>query len=312
MQMKRAKNDVPTTNRNLAIPALLLANLALGCGPWLVRLARIDGGVGPIASGFWRLALAFPILILAARREGQGEAGAPRSAVAIALLSGLFFAADLGLWHIGILHTRLANATLLGNVTAVLFPVYGFIVMRALPSNRQTLALALAIAGAGLLFGRSYELAGTNLLGDALCVSAGLCYTGYLVAADRARPALGPLTTLTWSVAAGTPALLAAAMLAGDAIWPRDWTALILMTLGSQLIGQGLIMYAVARSTPLLVGVMLLIQPIVGALIGSVAFGETLTIVDAIGGLAVAAAVLLIRQPPARLPGGQKAVSSAP
>ena len=38
----------------LAFPALLLGNIALAFGPWLVRLAD----VGPVAAGFWRLALA--------------------------------------------------------------------------------------------------------------------------------------------------------------------------------------------------------------------------------------------------------------
>jgi drug/metabolite transporter (DMT)-like permease len=244
------------------------------------------------------------------RRQGD-DARASRAMIAMALLSGLFFAADLALWHAGILRTRLANATLLGNVTAILFPLYGFIAMRTLPSRRQALALGLAVAGAMVLFGRSYELSGRNLFGDALCIGAGLCYTSYLIAADRARPAMGPLTTLTWSVAGGVPVLLVVAILAGDAIWPRDWTALILMMLGSQIIGQGLIMYAVVRVPPLLVGLMLLIQPVVAALIGWIVYGEALTLVDLGGGIAIAGAVLLIRgSPRRRLPAEHKAVSS--
>jgi drug/metabolite transporter (DMT)-like permease len=305
-------NETPHQRGDLAIPALVVANIALACGPWLVRLARVDGGVGPIASGFWRLALALPVLLIATRYERRHGGGrAPRAMVALALLSGLFFAADLALWHAGILRTRLANATLLGNVTAILFPLYGFIAMRALPSRRQALALLLALAGAIVLFGRSYELSSRHLVGDMLCISAGLCYTSYLIAADRARPTMGPLTTLTWSVIGGVPVLLVAAIVAGDAIWPRDWTALILMSLGSQIVGQGLIMYAVARVAPLLVGLMLLIQPVVAALIGWVIYGEALTIVDLVGGVAIAGAVLLIRgSPRRRLPGEPKAVSS--
>ena len=42
----------------LAFAALLIGNLALACGPFLVR----HSGVGPIAAGFWRLALALPFL----------------------------------------------------------------------------------------------------------------------------------------------------------------------------------------------------------------------------------------------------------
>ena len=40
----------------LGFPALLLGNVALAFGPWLVRLSD----VGPVAVGFWRLLLALP------------------------------------------------------------------------------------------------------------------------------------------------------------------------------------------------------------------------------------------------------------
>lgn len=292
-----------------ALPALVLANVALALGPWLVRLAKVDGGVGPLGSGFWRLTLALPLLAVAARME-RGPRPVNRSTlIGIALLAGLFFAADLGAWHAGILHTRLANATLLGNVTAILFPVYGFVVARRLPDRRQSAALGLALVGAVLLLGRSYELSARNLTGDLLCIGAGLCYTAYLVAADRARIALGPLTTLAWSVVASSPALLVAAWAFGDTIWPRDWTALILMSLGSQIVGQGLILYAVTRVSPLVVGLMLLLQPIVAATIGWVVYGEALTLFDYVGGVAIALAVLMVRQSSRPLPGPKKGVN---
>jgi hypothetical protein len=48
---------------------LILANLFLAAGPWLVRLAD----VGPVAAGFWRLALAVPFLAWMAWRQGGGR-----------------------------------------------------------------------------------------------------------------------------------------------------------------------------------------------------------------------------------------------
>ena len=46
----------------LAFAALIVGNVALAFGPWLVRLTD----VGPVAAGFWRLALALPFLWLIA------------------------------------------------------------------------------------------------------------------------------------------------------------------------------------------------------------------------------------------------------
>src|SRR5437764_650400 len=54
----------PRTTGRLAFPALITGNLILAIGPWMVRLAD----VGPVASGFWRVALAIPFLALFAWR----------------------------------------------------------------------------------------------------------------------------------------------------------------------------------------------------------------------------------------------------
>lgn len=283
------------TPSRLPVLALLLANLLLACGPLLVRLARDDGGVGPVAAGFWRLTLALPVLLVAFPIVRERRAGRWLPAVALVTVGGVAFAADLGAWHVGILHTRLGNATLFGNVTALLFPLYGFLVARTWPSPRQAAALAIALAGALLLLGRSYELSARNLIGDLLCIVAGVCYTCYLIAIGRIGGRLGAVTTLTISVVAGIPLLLAFALLLGEPIWPRDWTALALLALGSQLIGQGLILYAINRVTPLVLGLMLLVQPIVSATIGWLHYGERLGPLDLAGAVAIIAAMLLVR-----------------
>lgn len=297
--------EKPRARVTIPLLALFVANLALACGPWLVRLAGTEAHVGPVASAFWRLAIALPILVVAAR--SSNEAAPPRRGLLFALvaLGGVLFAADLAAWHIGILHTRLANATLLGNVTAILFPAYGFIVARRWPTRRQGMALLSAGAGAFLLVGRSYEVSARNLSGDLLCIGAGFCYTGYLVAVDRVRPLIGPLTTLSGAAAAGAPVLLATALLLGEPIRPDSWTPLVLLAFGSQLIGQGFILYAIGRLQPLLIGLMMLIQPIVAAVIGWTVFGERLTGVDLVGAAAIAAAILLVRESAPRLQADQ-------
>ena len=55
------------TDHPLAFPAVLIGSCALAFGPWLVRLS----GVGPVAAGFWRLALALPFLFVIAAMTRQ-------------------------------------------------------------------------------------------------------------------------------------------------------------------------------------------------------------------------------------------------
>jgi drug/metabolite transporter (DMT)-like permease len=277
----------------LAFPALILANLFLAAGPWMVRLAD----VGPVASGFWRLALALPLLLALAVWQ-SGAAPRPSFALVGAVaLGGLFFAADLAAWHVGILQTKLANATLFGNFASFLFAIYGFFLLRRLPGGVQTGALLLAVLGTLLLLGRSYELSPQNLVGDLFCLLAGLFYTFYLVAVDRARRSLAPFLTLAIATAAGTLPLLLFALALGEQVLPGDWGPVVLLSLGSQLFGQSLLVFAMGHLSPMVTGLGLLTQPVAAAAIGWVVYGERLGALDAAGALLICVALVLIRLP---------------
>ena len=276
-----------------AFAALIAANLFLALGPWLVRLAD----VGPVSAAFWRLALAVPFLAWLALRQGCGQGVPPWGLVAAVAIGGLFFAADLAAWHEGILRTKLANATLFGNFASFLFAVYGFLLLRSLPSRGQALALLLAAGGTALLLGSSFELSPRNLSGDLFSLLAGLFYTFYLVAVDQARRRMAPWPVLAVATAAGAPPLLFFALAIGEQVMPGDWTPVILLSISSQLVGQGLLVYAMGHLSPVLVGLCFLTQPILSAAIGWAAYGERFSASDAIGALLICAALVLIRLP---------------
>jgi drug/metabolite transporter (DMT)-like permease len=221
--------------------------------------------------------------------------------IAAIAAGGLFFAADLAAWHEGILRTKLANATLFGNFASFLFAIYGFVLLRALPGRAQAVALALAAVGTALLLGRSFELSPEHLAGDLLAILAGLFYTFYLIAVDRARRSMAPWPVLAIATAAGTVPLLLFALWLGESVVPHDWTPVILLSISSQLVGQGLLVYAMGHQPPLVVGLCFLTQPITAALIGWAVFDERLSTIDALGALLICAALVLIRLPGRRL-----------
>ena len=78
---------------------------------------------------------------------------------------------------------------------------------------------------------------------------------------------------------------------------PGDWTPLVVLALSSQLVGQGLLTYAISWFTPLVLGLSLLLQPAVSAVLGWVLFGEWLSVTDMVGTMAIAAALVLVRLP---------------
>jgi drug/metabolite transporter (DMT)-like permease len=105
----------------------------------------------------------------------------------------------------------------------------------------------------------------------------------------------------------GAVMLLPFAVGIGERVWPSDWTPLLLLALGSQVIGQGLLVYAIGALPPLIVGLALLTQPAISALIGWLAYDERLTALDWVGAAAIALALVLVR-----LPSGLRATSAKP
>jgi drug/metabolite transporter (DMT)-like permease len=284
----RASADHP-----FAFPAVLLGSCALAFGPWLVRLS----GVGPVAAGFWRLALALPFLFVIAALTRQPVHWPGRSLALLLAVAAFFFAADLAAWHAGIHMTKLGNATLFGNVSSFAFAAWGLWLVRRWPSRIQGLALGLAAAGAALLMGSSAELSPRNVTGDLLTLFAGLLYTGYLIAVQHGRGSLKPLPLLFLASAFGAAMLLPFSIALGERIIPADWTYVLLLALGSQVLGQGLLVYGIRYVPPLIVGLALLTQPAISAFVGWTAYGETLSALDWVGAAGIAAALVLVRLP---------------
>ncbi|MDP5280432.1 DMT family transporter [Sphingomonas sp. DG1-23] len=303
------KTSAVRSHAATALAALVISNVALAFGPLFVRLSD----VGPVAGGFWRIALAAPLLLGLSTLLGERPVRAAQGLWGLLAVAGLAFAADLASWHIGIGFTTLANSTLFGNCATLIFPIYGFVVARMWPTRIQALALALAAIGAALLMGRSASLSPRNLTGDLFCLLAGVLYALYFILMARARERLAPLPALALSSLASIPPLLLLALGLGETVWPGNWWPLLAMAVVSQLIGQGCLIYALGHLTPLVVGIALLIQPAVASALGWVVFDERLAAADAVGAVLVALALVLVRggSKPERVASGVEAPKSA-
>ena len=281
----------PAPIRLVPLAALLVGNAALAMGPWFVRLAD----TGAVSAGFWRVALALPVLALLARANRQPLGGMPRGVVLAVLAGGVLFGLDIASWHVGIGMTRLANAALFGNAGSLILMVWGFIAWRRLPRGREWPAMAAALGGAAILMGRSFEISPRTLYGDLFCLLAGILYAGYLLILQDARQKLGSWALLTWSSLGSVPVLLAIALALGEPVVPTDWTPILGLFVSSQLIGQGCLVYALKHFSPLVIGIALLTQPAVAALAGWLSFGELLTPLDLVGIALVGSALVLAK-----------------
>ena len=284
-------NPPTPSHRWLPLAALLIGNAALALGPYFVRLADS----GPVAAGFWRLALALPVLFLFASREPAPAAPVTRKLLLAIVAGGVFFALDLSSWHVGIGSTRLGNAALFGNSGSLILMFWGFVAWQRWPQSREWLAILAALGGAAILLGRSFEVSTQTLIGDLFCLLAGLLYGGYLLILQDARRILPSWRLLSWSSAASVPVLLLVAFLHGEPVWPHDWWPLVGLAVSSQLVGQGMLVYSLRHFSPLAIGLGLLTQPAIASLAGWLAFGERLGPIDLLGMALLAAALVLAR-----------------
>jgi drug/metabolite transporter (DMT)-like permease len=291
-----------------AFLCLLAGACAIAFAPIFVRLSD----TGPVASAFWRCAIAAPLLwawVWSARRaaaRAAGDRGAdeperPAEAHLGALLAaGVFFALDLGVWHYSILYTSVANATLLANLAPIFVTLAGWLLWRRKVTGTFFAGMCTALLGMFVLVGPNFAAGGTRLLGDGLGALTGVFYAGYMLAIKAARDAQASTARLmAWSTTITAAALLPFALLDPHPLLPaaaHGWLILAGLALVTQVLGQGLIAYAFAHLPASLSSVSLLLQPVMATLFAWALFGEAIGPSQLVGGAVVLAGIWLARR----------------
>jgi drug/metabolite transporter (DMT)-like permease len=277
----------------VAFLCLLAGGCAIAFAPIFVRLAD----TGPVASAFWRCALAVPVLWAWVFARARSEERISRWALAGA---GLFFAADLGVWHFSILFTSVANSTVLANLAPIFVTLAGWLLWRTRVSRTFVVGMLVSIAGMFVLVGPNFATGGKPLVGDALGALTAVFYAGYFLTIKAARDA-GTSTArlMAWSTTITAAVLLPIALAAPQpflAASASGWLVLLGLALISQVLGQGLIAYAFAHLPASLSSVSLLIQPVMAALFAWWLFGEAVGPMQFAGGAMVLAGIWLAKK----------------
>lgn len=283
------------SSKPLAVAALLLGATATAFTPIFVRISDTS----PAASGFWRMALAAPLLwlwVLATERNGAATASAEWK---LLILAGLFFAADLGVWHWSILLTTVANASLELNFAPIFVTIGAWLFFGQRASRLHLIALFVTLAGASLLIGPNIGSAGNALLGDGLGVLAGLFYACYMLAIKSASVRVS--TARIMAVSTTVAALLMApyALMTAEHVLPQSangWLILAGLAVITHVLGQSLIAYGFAHLSASFCSVSLLIQPVLAAVYAWTLLGEGMGINQIAGGAIVLLGIYLAKR----------------
>ncbi|MBA2719479.1 MAG: DMT family transporter [Chloroflexi bacterium] len=256
--------------------------------------------VSPSTGTVYRALFGLPLLGLVAWLEHRRYGGLPARTVRLALLAGVFFAADLLFWHHAIEFVGAGLATVLGNLQVLVVGVVAWIAFGERPSRNTFLALPIVLFGVALISGAIGGRAfGANPgLGVVLGIATAFCYAGYLLiirrgSGDLRRPA-GPVAIATVSTAA-VAALVG--VVGGDLDplpAPASLAWLAVLGLTSQSLGYLLISLSLPRLPAVLTSIILLAQPVMTVGLGIVLLAEApsatqlLGVALVIGGIAIA------------------------
>lgn len=289
--------DMPHNQARLALIALLAGAALIGVSPILVRLSEL----GPVATAFWRLALALIPLIALSPRGAAAGAQRPRGMreLLLAGLPGILLAAELTAWHISLHMTSVANATLLVNMAPIFVSLYCWLALRQPPGFLFAVALAVTVGGVVVLKGGPQALGDGDLGGDAVAIFAAVLYAAYILVLGKVRQRFSTSAIMVWSSAAGAVGLFPFAWASEPLLVPltlAGWAVLLALAWLTQAGGQSMIAFALAWLPASFSSLTLLLQPVIAAVLAWLVLGEALTVWQGVGGSVVLLGIWIARQ----------------
>ncbi len=278
-----------------AFAALVIGAIAMGASPVFVREAE----VGPFASAFWRVCLGLPVLYVWAWVENRRMDRKISWQFTIPiLLAGLFFAGDLIFWHLAILKTTMANATLMACLAPVWVALFsGVAIGESVPRN-SFIGLAVCLTGAFLLLGSSYQLAPERISGDIYGLITSIFFGLYFLAVRVARRTHNGAEITLLSTFVTAVILLVFALLSGGTMIPVTLAGVMsLMALGMvcHAGGQGLLALALGSLTAAFSSLVIFVEAIAGAYFGWLIYNEQLGAWQIAGGILILTGVWIAR-----------------
>ena len=259
---------MPATNRSHAAPLLVVGCVIFGLGSLIVKFVH----VGSYAIAFWRLAIAAVIFWLLARFFGQ-KLPQNRKAAYTALLSGVFLAFDLALWHESIHAVGPGISTLLNSLQIFFLSAIGFFFYRERLNKLQVLSLLLAVVGVALIGSPEFGHNDNAVWGFVSGIISGAMLALSMVFVRKTHqiepvPLFSVMMILSFGGAVSL--IIPALVFDGSALYPttlRDIGWVLVYGAVMQCFAWGLIAYSIPMLSLSLTGLLLLSEPVAALLI---------------------------------------------
>lgn len=277
----------------LPYAALAFGVLALSFSSLFIRWSEAPG---PVTS-FYRFGFAALFMLPISARQMRKTGIPPAALIAFPLAAGIFSTLDHGTWSIAIDYTRVANATLLNNMSPVWVALFAALVWREQLTRKFWLGLVITLAGAAAVIGADF-LQDTGMTGgNLLALLSSVFYAGYFLVTQRGREQIAVIPYI-WLVSVfGALGLLVFSLVLGmplSGFSGTTWLIFLAAALLTQVGGYFAIAYALGHLPASVVAPTLVLQPVITALLAIPLAGEMLSVWQWLGVLAVVGGVYLV------------------
>lgn len=273
------ENTIKRENKTKFILLIILAICFLATGGIFVKLSKLP----PVNTGFYRVLLSIPILLPFVYKKAGTVS---KKNVKMIFIAGIFLGMDLILWNISFHMTTVANSNLLANlVPFTIIPVSYFVFKEKIPP-KFFIGLAVTIIGIIVLMFGKLQPSVDNFQGDLLAFLTSIFYALFLLTVYKVRDEVCA-TLIMFISAFGSCITLFIAMTVMEGFYiPKNLNELyplIGLALISQILGQGILSFALGKVKASLSSVLVLAQPVIAAIYSFIIFSEKLSIIEILG-----------------------------
>ena len=261
----------------------------------VVQVVAGDTGLGAVAIGFYRLAVAAVVLLVIGVPARWRIVAAFRAAPLATTLAGVGLASYQALYFVAVRLGGVSIATVVSlGLAPVLLAAWETLRTRQRPSPATLGASAAAIAGLVLIAGATVEpgaaAAGLGLLA---AIASGIVYAASTALSRHTAQGIPPLMLTTLSCVIGALTLLPIAAVEGLTFTPGPKPVALLVYAGAvaTALAYALFHTGLRRTTGSVAVVVTLLEPLTAALLAVLLIGEPLGAATIVGGVLMLGAV---------------------
>ncbi|MCU4177428.1 DMT family transporter [Carboxylicivirga sp. N1Y90] len=273
--------------------ALLTGLVIIGFSAVLIKSAEAPG----LITAFYRVAIGSLVLIFPFVYKWKAVKALSKKGIYIAVLGGIAFGIDTGLWSMAIELSNATIPTLMANLAPVWVGFGAALFFKEKQNKGFWIGLSITLAGMIVMVYRSLYVQDGLFTGISLGVLAGMFYGAYHLFTQQGRQLMGTLQYLSIST-------FAAALTVGIIILftsysftgynERTWLIYLVYGIGVHVGGWTLINYAQGYLKATTVSPTLLGQPVLTAIAAYVVLGESLSAWQIVGGMIVFSGIYIV------------------